>query len=684
MESLAAREHGFIGIDFGTSNSHISYCNVEGSLVAVPISLSGKDMSVHTCVLWREPAWEEADIVSFGSEAVQEWLNREQHERRGHRFAAGFKPDIVASKRARRDAWAFLFKSLLAVREKGVVRGVGQDAGMPVVVGVPAEVGEDFKRAIREISFEAGFGVVTCIEEPLGALAYHLAGDDVTAAEARQGVVVIDFGGGTLDVALLDQRGLREPWGDPTLGGRLFDDLFFQWLLDQNPGKEIDPVDLMVAWQVSSRELKENFSRRWQQVGDEMNDFKAKVTIGETIWRFNQASVAEFKRRASDYRPSAVARDYFATMNAGGYPFADGSSINLLDWIKRTMALPDAEKLRGQFARVLLTGGSSEWPFMKKLAAEIFGVGEDKIIRSAAPEMTIGSGLAIYNVLSRRYQNAISKLRDETPGRRTQFEGDIQGRIKGFSHAVARAIIDPLMDKVERRFLKWRSEGGSLQSVEADVAEYSKDAIAGAPVIVEAHSERLANDVLQTLRNHLRRWLIEHDIQREVDQFLPARLRILPESRIAGEDAADSIALEIARSIATSLAAIAGTITLIVTHSLLAAWFLVDIIGATVALVAGVLGFSVLSDAIKEKVKAHEFGSWPGKADLYGMQLAVTENRLKDKMAKCRQQATNDLASKIAQEMSGLRSQAVSQFEAIIEQVIKDLGFLDRIRTDQI
>ena len=189
--------------------------------------------------------------------------------------------------------------------------------------------------------------------------------------------------------------------------------------------------------------------------------------------------------------------------------------------------------------------------------------------------------------------------------------------------------------------------------------------------------------MLQTLRNHLRRWLIEHDIQREVDQFLPARLRITPEGKIAGEDAADSIALEIARSIAKSLAAIAGTITVIVTHTLLAAWFLIDIIGATVALVAGVLGFSFISDAIKEKVKGHEFGSWPAKSDLYGMQVAVTENRLKDKMVKSRQQATDALASKIVQEMSGLRSQALAQFEAVIDQVIKDLGFLDRIRTDQ-
>jgi hypothetical protein len=63
--------------------------------------------------------------------------------------------------------------------------------------------------------------------------------------------------------------------------------------------------------------------------------------------------------------------------------------------------------------------------------------------------------------------------------------------------------------------------------------------------------------------------------------------------------------------------------------------------------------------------------------------VVFTENRLKTKMAESRKQATHDLASKIEREMSGLRSQAVAEFEAVINQVIRDLGFLDRIRTDQ-
>jgi hypothetical protein len=52
-------------------------------------------------------------------------------------------------------------------------------------------------------------------------------------------------------------------------------------------------------------------------------------------------------------------------------------------------------------------------------------------------------------------------------------------------------------------------------------------------------------------------------------------------------------------------------------------------------------------------------------------------------MAESRRQATNDLVGKIEREMSGLRTKAVAELEAVINQVIKDLGFLDRIRTDQ-
>ena len=80
---------------------------------------------------------------------------------------------------------------------------------------------------LSSIAKKAGLGRMKCMEEPKGALAWCLREDRISEDEARQGVVVVDFGGGTLDMALVDENGVREPWGDPIVGGRLFDDLFY-------------------------------------------------------------------------------------------------------------------------------------------------------------------------------------------------------------------------------------------------------------------------------------------------------------------------------------------------------------------------------------------------------------------------------------------------------------------------
>jgi molecular chaperone DnaK len=682
--------HGYIGIDFGTSNSHFAYCNTDGALVAEPICLDGKEKSVLTCVLWKEPASEDSDIVTFGAEAVEEWANRDASERAGFRFAAGFKPDIAVSERARRDAQAFLRQALLAIRDKGVVRAIGRDEGMPVVVGVPAEIGPEHRRITALVAQAAGFGEVTCIEEPLGALAYHLSHNDITAAEARLGVVVVDFGGGTLDVALLDQHGLRDPWGDPTLGGRLFDDLFFQWLLEQNPNKRIDPRDVMFVWQVTCRELKEDFSRRWARMGP-TSDFRKNILVGEGNWFFKHASVDEFRRRAENYQPSSVAQDYFRALGNDLSRLGSGGPVNLFDWIRRTMARSNSGgQIPDRFARVLLTGGSSEWPFMKDLAAEIFRVDPKQIIRSGSPELTIGSGLAIYNVLSRRYEVACAALRREAPARRKSFDSAVAKTISEFARAVARDIVDPLMDQVQELFLNWRLQGGSLDEVETKVE--SMCSAVDVRGVVERHSRNLLENLLRVLREHLRRWLLEHNIEREVDQFVPAQFDL---SMRGGEplgNTADSIAQDIAKGVGAALAAVVAGIILLIQANLHAAWFLADFLGATIALLAGILvKYSKFpfkekitdraSDFVAKKVKAHQWGSLPLHADLKVLQGLISQDRIKLKLFESRTKATADLTAQIEARMVELRDTVAAKFEAVIEQVIEDLGFLDRVRT---
>jgi hypothetical protein len=673
---------GYIGIDFGTSNTHFAYCNTDGNLVAEPIRLGGK-ASQCSCVLWKEPAQREEDIVAYGVQAVEEWSNRGPEERQGHRFTAGFKPDLLASERARLDAWAFLRRAYLGMKESGVVRTIGATLGMPVVVGVPAEVSDEHKRATAEVAERAGFGRVTCVAEPLGALAFHLAKKDITAAEAREGVVVIDFGGGTLDVALVDARGLREPWGDPLLGGRFFDDLFYQWLLEQNAGLAIDPRDVMYVWQVTCRELKEDFSRRWAERGP-TDDFQKRVPIGDRFWRFKGASVAEFRRRAETYTPSPIARGYFQDVGGSLAHLAGPAPVNLFDWVRRTLVPRDSHTPGGRrFSRVVLTGGSSEWPFMKDLASEVFHVSRENIIASATPEITIGSGLAIYHVLRRSYEKKCLFLRSEKSGRFQEYQLAVAARLKTFAEDVTRTAVEALMARVEGVFLEWYHQGGSLDDVEARVDVLCKGFEPEVEGLVRDKATHLARDLLRILRDAVRQWLAEHGIQREVDQFVPADLAIDAAETGIGKETAGGIAADLTLRITATLASVVVVVTAVIKAKIVVALFLVHPIAGVAALLAGVLGFKMVNEFIEKRVRAHRWGSVPFQTDLKAMRLVLSEARLKQKLTASRDEAVGVLSAEVARNLDGLRDQARVAFEQVIEQVIQDLGVLEQIRAGE-
>jgi cell division ATPase FtsA len=669
---------GYIGIDFGTSNSHFAYCNVDGNLVAESIRLGGK-ASQCTCVLWKEPGQREEDIVAYGVQALEEWSNRGPSERQHHRFAAGFKPDIVSSERARRDAWAFLARAFAGIKASGVVRTIGVTAGMPVVIGVPAEVSDEQKRITAEVAEQAGFGRVTCVAEPLGALAFHLAKKDITAAEARAGVVVVDFGGGTLDVALVDAKGLREPWGEPLLGGRFFDDLFYQWLLDQNPGLAIDPLDVLYVWQVTCRELKEDFSRRWAERGP-TDDFQKRVPIGERYWRFKAASVAEFKQRAENYKPSPLAQAYFRDVGGSLAHLADGR-VDLIGWVRRTLAPRDGVQLPRQFARVVLTGGSSEWPFVKDLASEVYGVPRENIICSATPEITIGSGLAIYHVLRRRYEKTCLFLRAEKPDRIAAFQAAVALRLRTFSADVTQTAIDSLMARVEAIFLEWRNNGGSLEDVENQVDTLCKSFEPEVETLVKEKARYLAKDLVRLLRDHLKQWLAEHDIQREVDQFVPADLGIDAAEAMKGKEAAGGIAKDLTLRVTAALAGVVVIVTAAIKAKVVVALFLAHPIAGLTALLASVLGFKVVNEFVEKKIKTYRWGRVPFQGDLKAMRLVLSEERLKQKLEDSRKEAIATLSVEIEKNLEGFRDQVRVAFEQVIEEVIQDLGVLEQIRT---
>ena len=680
----------YVGIDFGTSNTHVATCvdTGDGPLTAVPIRFGGRP-SIATCVLWGSSPTGEERVEEFGTVAVETWSQYDADERTGRRIAFGFKPDIARSPRSRADAVAFLHKvceGVLDIQPDCVNDGL-------VVVGVPAEVGQQHRDRTAEIARCAGFTTAVCVDEPLGALAYHLNNGSISPAEARDGVVIIDFGGGTLDLALVDaEHGLRAPWGDPALGGRLFDDLFYQWVQDQNAPFAVNEHEAMAVWQSECRELKESFSRRWSVVGDGMTDFKDRIDVGDTRKALRNASVAEFIARARAYRPSSLALRYFQAFGLPA-PLAVDGPIDLLAWIRRTMQRGGEDAAnRARFSKVVLTGGSSEWPFMRGIAAEVFGVHpQTGILRSDDPDTTIGAGLALYTALKSRHEVRRASIAASRPKARDALAEAVSARLDRFADRLALAIVNAIMPRIDAVFMAWYHHGGSLKGAEEKVARICAEFEPEAVGLVDAEWRTLDTDLLRIFRDHLLAFLRAHEIGRAVSRYIPASAGTV--SLAAGGGAtATLIAAELgnqAASLAT-LAAGIGTLVIATIHLnvviLLAVTHPILAVAAGVGTVASYLNLgAAVGSTVESRVENHEFN--PVTRTL--LHFALSELGLAKKLAEGRKTAQTELSRNIMQSLeiaggggkAGIVTAAAATFDAVVSQAIADLGVLEQFAT---
>ncbi len=100
------------------------------------------------------------------------------------------------------------------------------------VITCPANFDDSQRKATKAAGEIAGFNVLRMINEPTAAaLAYGLT------KKANQQIAVYDFGGGTFDVSILsttpDTVEVIATGGEAHLGGRDFDQIIINWLVEQ-------------------------------------------------------------------------------------------------------------------------------------------------------------------------------------------------------------------------------------------------------------------------------------------------------------------------------------------------------------------------------------------------------------------------------------------------------------------
>jgi len=245
-----------IGIDLGTSNSAAAVLR-GGRPVLIPsaegFSLGGKAFPSYVALM--------ADGTMLIGEPA-----RRQAAANPEGTATAFKRLMGTRKKVRLREREFTPEQLSAFLLQKIKRDSEAFLGEPVkdaVVTVPAYFDDNQRSATKDAASIAGFNVLRLVNEPTAAsLAYGL---DRLQQELR--IAVVDFGGGTLDVTIMEfGKGVFEvkaTSGDTQLGGTdmnsaLFDDLAERFRQQSGIDVKADPkarARLLEAAEIAKIEL---------------------------------------------------------------------------------------------------------------------------------------------------------------------------------------------------------------------------------------------------------------------------------------------------------------------------------------------------------------------------------------------------------------------------------------------
>jgi len=249
--------------------------------------------------------------------------------------------------------------SALILRElkQRATKALGREVRKAVIT-VPAYFDDAQRQATRLAGRLADLDVVRIVNEPTAAaLAYGL---DRTKSGS---IVVYDLGGGTFDVSVLELRDgifrVRATAGDTQLGGDDFDRKLMQRLLAGLPAGAAPDPSLLQAAKLAAERAKIELSAR-DRVTFGVADERSGATLESTVTR------AEFE--------ALIAPEVERTLSS----------------CRR--ALSDAELSSSDVRAVVLVGGSTRVPLVRRRVEEFFG---RKPYTGIDPDQVVALGAAV-------------------------------------------------------------------------------------------------------------------------------------------------------------------------------------------------------------------------------------------------------------------------------------------------
>ncbi|WP_095099036.1 molecular chaperone HscC [Pseudomonas sp. Irchel 3A5] len=318
-----------VGIDLGTTNSLVAVWHNDAS-VLVP-NVLGSLLTPSVVGL------DEEGRILVGQAA------RERLHTHPDQTAALFKRHMGSAHTVQLGTQSFRPEELSALVLRSLKEDVERAYGEPVaeaVISVPAYFSDAQRKATRIAGELAGLKVDKLINEPTAAaLAYGLPQRDKETS-----FLVFDLGGGTFDVSILELFDgvveVRASAGDNYLGGEDFDHLLAERFI-QTQREQLD----FPAPQSIIQPLRREAERVRQALGQD-NDSEFVLRVDGKEWKH------------------VFTQDDMSTLFA---PLME----RLRNPIER--ALRDAKIRINELDEVLLVGGTTRMPLVRKLAAGLFG-----------------------------------------------------------------------------------------------------------------------------------------------------------------------------------------------------------------------------------------------------------------------------------------------------------------------
>lgn len=344
-----------VGIDLGTTNSLVAVWR-DGSSELMTNAL-GETLTPSVVGL------DDDGQILVGKAA------RERLQTHPEKTTALFKRYMGSAQEIRLGAGTYRPEELSSLVLKSLKADVERAYGEPVteaVISVPAYFSDAQRKATRIAGELAGLKVEKLINEPTAAaLAYGLH-----QKEGETSFLVFDLGGGTFDISILELfdgvMEVRASAGDNFLGGEDFDRLLVEHFLALHRDEQDFPAKELVT--PSLRREAERVRKALGQ--DDRVDFV--LRHAEREWRKTIT-----QEQMSDLFAPLLAR--------------------LRSPIER--ALRDAKIRVADLNEILLVGGTTRMPLIRKLAAGMFGRFPAMTLN---PDEVVAQGAAIQAALKQR------------------------------------------------------------------------------------------------------------------------------------------------------------------------------------------------------------------------------------------------------------------------------------------